>query len=348
MKTASTNKKVRDLITMVRDGKLLPRPEFQRRLVWTNADKDLFLDTVLRAYPFPEIYLADGEVNLESGDGTQLLVDGLQRVSTLIEYFEGSSNLRLLTIRPYRELSDTEKSAFLQYDVAVRDLGSISREELVEVFKRLNATKYSLLDIEVNNAVYAGALKKYAESIAEHPFFADCNVFSAADYKRMGDLRFSLGIIGTLIQGYFNREDVFEALLARFNDDFPMRDEIDDRLNRVFDFIVECGFDSKCRIWKKSDLFTVIVELDRMMRDDNQLPSPHEIIDRLVPFYSEVDKGEVGGGIIAAYYYKAAVQATNDRINRLRRGVILEGKIRGLHSEEILKKLQSEGLVPTY
>ena len=329
---------------MVREGKLLPRPEFQRRLVWTHADKDLFLDSVLRSYPFPEIYLADGDVNLESGEGTQLLVDGLQRVSTLIEYFEGSSNLRLLTVRSYRDLTDTEKTAFLQYDVAVRDLGTISREELVEVFKRLNATKYSLLDIEVNNAVYGGVLKKFAEEVAEHPFFIDNGVFNARDFKRMGDLRYSLGIVASLVQGYFNRDDVFEELLARYNDEFPLAEEIRARLQVVFDLVTECGFDHKSRIWKKADLYTAIVELDRMARMVKALPQPNELLSRLDSFYNDVDSG-LGGDVLASTYYKSAVQATNDRINRLRRGFIIEGLINGEDRDVILKRLTDEGLI---
>ena len=86
MKTSASNKKVRELIQMVRNGHLIPRPEFQRRLVWTNSDKAKLIDTVLKGYPFPEIYLANGELNIDTGDGTQLLVDGQQRVTTLVEY----------------------------------------------------------------------------------------------------------------------------------------------------------------------------------------------------------------------------------------------------------------------
>ena len=44
MRTAPTNKKVREIIShLVRDGKLIPRPEFQRRLVWKIEDKNHFL-----------------------------------------------------------------------------------------------------------------------------------------------------------------------------------------------------------------------------------------------------------------------------------------------------------------
>ena len=48
MRTASTNKKVREIITAVKGGRLIPRPEFQRRLVWAIKDKNHFLDSVLK------------------------------------------------------------------------------------------------------------------------------------------------------------------------------------------------------------------------------------------------------------------------------------------------------------
>ena len=60
----------------IQTGELAPRPDFQRKLVWSNKDKIAFLDTVLRGYPFPEIYIAVGDVNLETAAGTEMLVDG--------------------------------------------------------------------------------------------------------------------------------------------------------------------------------------------------------------------------------------------------------------------------------
>jgi hypothetical protein len=344
MRTSSTNKKVREIIQMVKEGKLIPRPEFQRRLVWTHKDKDHFLDTILRSYPFPEIYLADGDVDLESGEGTQLLVDGLQRVSTLVEYFDGSPNLRLLTLLPYRDLPEDEKREFLQYDIAVRDLGSVRKDELVEVFRRINATKYSLLDIEVNNAVYGGALKQFAEVIAADPFFIENRVFNAQDFKRMGDLRYALGLIITFLRGYFNRDDAFGELLQRYNDEFPERDQIEGRLIRCFDLISECGFEPKSRLWKKADLFTVIVELDIAFRSDVLVPEPSELLAIITNFYNRIEAGGLATGEIAGVYYKAAIQATNDKVNRLRRATIIGGLIRRKNDEEIMAELVHEGL----
>lgn len=344
MKTASSNKKIREIIILVQEGKLIPRPEFQRRLVWTRDDKNKFIDTILRGYPFPEIYLANGELNLETAQGTQLLVDGLQRVDTIAQYFFGDSSLGLTLIPAYSSLNTDEQEAFLEYDVAVRDLGAISKEEIIEVFKRLNATKYSLLDIEISNAVFAGALKKFAERISLNSFFQQYPIFNAADYRRMGDLRFCLSFILTMITGYFNRDEVFEDLLSRFNDDFPQESELEERIYNVISFIEECGFDNKSRIWRKADLFSFLVELDAVMNTEQISLQPSLVVETLENFFGGIDTKMVEGSLVHTVYYKAAIQATNDKVNRIRRGTIIGSLLESHSIEEIEKELKAEGL----
>ena len=145
MQTTATNRKIRELLTAVQNGTLKINPAFQRRLVWKNRDKSSFIRTVLDGYPFPEIFVATGGVDLQTGEGTELLVDGQQRVSTLYEYFHDSEHLQLGNQVPsYEALPDDRKTQFLQYDVVVRDLGSISEEDIRNVFQRINSTSYSL------------------------------------------------------------------------------------------------------------------------------------------------------------------------------------------------------------
>jgi hypothetical protein len=345
MKTSATNKKIRELIQAVREQKLIPRPDFQRRLVWSREDKAHFIDSILKGYPFPEIYFADGDVDLQTGEGTQQLVDGLQRVNTIFQYFEGLSDSQFGRVTPYRELKEEDKKAFLQYDVAVRDLGALKREEIIETFKRLNATKYSLLDIEVNNAVYAGSFKRFAERIAELGFFEAHQVFNASDLKRMGDLRYALSLIVTMLGGYSNRDDAFEEMLSLYNDEFPHATDIERRLLRVIDFIEECGFNSKSKVWRKADLFTLIIELD-VAFEKLELPlQPSDVLDSLERLYNPETGGEIDFSTVAGIYYKAALQASNDRLNRVRRGVVVIGKLMGRPDAEILENLGEAGLI---
>ena len=161
MRTTATNRKLRDLLTNIRDKKLIPRPEFQRRLVWATRHKNALVTTVLEGYPFPEIYIAVGDVDLDTGEGKTLLVDGQQRLTTLYQYFVGSDELRLAkNTLPYKELGVAEKTDFLEYDVVVRDLGQISMGQIKVVFEKINPTQYSLNAMEIHNARYDGEFKK--------------------------------------------------------------------------------------------------------------------------------------------------------------------------------------------
>jgi len=342
MRTSPTSLKVRQLITLTRDQKLVPRPDFQRRLVWTTEDKIRFMDTILKGLPFPEIYLANGPVDVNTGEGQQLLVDGQQRVTTIFDYFNGDPKTYGTALPSYASLDEDRKREFLDYDVTVRDLGSITSEQIVEVFRRINSTKYALNEIEVNNAVYTGALMTLASGFAEHDFFDKNRVFRPTDIKRMGDVRFVLQLIVTMIAGYFDRDEFLERYLSDFNEGFPQSSEIAARLTRIFDFIEECGFSKNSRIWKRSDLFTALVSLDRKLIDKPDL-SPTDVISRLESFYADVEtQGMTSMSIAVGAYAKAAIQASNDRINRIRRGVIIESVIAGI---DPLQGLRDENLV---
>ena len=331
MRTTATNRKLRELLLAVRDEKLVPQAAFQRRLVWTTRHKLALIQTVLEGFPFPEIFLAAGDVDPNSGEAVELLVDGQQRISTLFQYFTGSDLLKLPSdMHPFKELSDDEKREFLQYDVVVRDLGRVDHKAIVEIFTRINSTSYDLNAIELHNARYDGAFKKFGERVTDLDFFADHRTFTATDIRRMNDLRFALWIGVTFLSTYFHRDVQLEEYLNEYNDDFPRENQLIVEIRCVLEFINECSFPDNCRCWKKADLFTLIIELQRaLVRDDIAL-SPHQVHKRLIEFYGrvdEVDPTELNDTQVFTYH-KAALQASNDRSNRIRRGDIIADLLR--------------------
>lgn len=334
MRTTATNKRLRELLNQVASQLLVPNPSFQRRLVWANKHKNALIRTVLDGLPFPEIYIAAGEVNLETAQGQSMLVDGQQRITTLYEYFTASPNLKLSRdITPYAKLTDDQKREFLDYDVVTRDLGQIPLIEVKEIFQRINSTSYSLNAIEIANARYDNELKDLADSIAQDRIWEDHGVFSVNEIKRMQDSRFTLGLIITCMSDYFNRDDQFEAFLVRCNDEFPERDRIDHEVTAVIGFVKDCDFPENSRVWKKADLFTAMVEIHRLLFKEKLTLDPAKTKAGLSQFYAQVDNvssmdieeitehlKNTGMTDLTLAYYDAALQATNDRISRVRRG----------------------------
>jgi len=326
MKTSAENRRVRSLLNGLRTGELRPKPDFQRKLVWSNKDKVAFIDTVLRDLPFPEIYVAAGEVDLVTAAGTEMLVDGQQRVTTLQQYFTASNALKLpANMKPYSELSIDEQTAFLNYEVAVRNLGIINTDGIKEVFRRINSTSYSLNAMEIHNARYNGPLKQQADELAQDEFFSAHHVFSAAEIRRMRDVIFTLTIIISMLSTYFNRDDEIEQYLERYNDDFDRRQEISERLNKCKAVIEACAFSAKSRAWKKADLLALFVEIDRTINKEQAILDNESLGRNIRNFYDRVDAemSQSSGDDALQSYFKTTVQATNDRSARVVRGRVL-------------------------
>src|SRR5690554_396085 len=322
MKTSGTNIRLRKILSGLKGGTLIPRPDFQRRLVWANKHKVAFIQTVLDELPFPEIYIAAGEVNLESGEGKEILVDGQQRITTLYQYFIGSEDLKYENgLIPYTKLDPAKQEAFLEYEVVVRDLGKLDIETIKTVFQRINSTNYSLNAVEIHNSRYDGEIKRLAETISELEFFENHRVFTNNDIKRMRDLGFSLVVIIILLSTYFNLEDEFEEYLERFNDEFPQKDEVEHQIKYILELIEGLNFDEKSRAFKKSDLFTLLVELHRTIFKENNKIDQSKLESELKNFYQAVEDKIQEPAV--QDYSKAVLQGTNNRSGRIIRGKII-------------------------
>lgn len=87
------SREIVDLFNAMRSGRLTLSPYFQRNLVWRDAHKRDFIDTILKGYPFPQIFLARGPIDLDTMEASQCVVDGQQRLNTIREYIEGKLEL---------------------------------------------------------------------------------------------------------------------------------------------------------------------------------------------------------------------------------------------------------------
>lgn len=328
MKTAPESRKISAILRSIRDETLIPQPDFQRRAVWTSKDKIAFIETILMGYPFPEIYVASGDVDTETGDATELLVDGQQRVRSIDEYFRGVTPFaRTQAITRYAHLDDDEKKSFLNYDVSVRNLGIVEVEQIRVVFQRMNATSYDLNDMERYNAVYLGAFKQFCECLALNDFFVDHRIFSAADIRRMKDVSFVASLTATMMSDYFHRDDEIETYLEQYNEEFQAASEIKERYWRVFEVIDQMEFGRDSRVWRKADFYTLFIELDRRLNRDGLDLDPAQTSERLGSFFTSVtevrDADEVPADSIGEYF-NATLQSTNDRSTRTTRGRIIQ------------------------
>ncbi len=329
MDTTATNRRLRVLLTAISNGNLIPQPEFQRRLVWSNNDKIEFIKTVLSDFPFPEIYIAAGKVDAKTGEGTEMLVDGQQRITTLYQYFKDSPDIKLPKgFKKYQELSEEEQIKFLEYKVVVRDLGNLSIAQIKTIFQRINSTSYGLNAMEIHNSRYDGEFKKFGEQFAGKDFFEKYRVFSTNDVRRMNDVLYCLGIVSTLLSTYFNRDSDIEEFLDKYNEAFPDKNTIESIIDKTLNAIEKMNFSQDSRAFKKGDFFTLFIEIYRYISSNKKVLDIVKARSALDELYEDVEfvaKGnqEKVRNADAIIYYKASLQAVNDRNSRIDRGNII-------------------------
>ncbi len=92
-----------EINSMYRDKELILRPEYQRLLKWTDKQKTLFIESILLGLPTPSIFVSVDE------DGKWEIVDGLQRLSTVLDFISGlerEDTQYIPNYNPFRELTD--------------------------------------------------------------------------------------------------------------------------------------------------------------------------------------------------------------------------------------------------
>ena len=71
---------VGEVATMYKDQELDIIPDFQRLFRWSIDKKSSFIESILIGIPIPSVFVYENE------DGTWELIDGLQRISTILEF----------------------------------------------------------------------------------------------------------------------------------------------------------------------------------------------------------------------------------------------------------------------
>ncbi len=329
MDTTATNKKLREIVSEISKGNWVLRPSFQRNLVWTAKHKNNIIRTVLKGYPFPEVFIATMDCDINTAESKTGIVDGQQRLSTLYSYFAGKTDFKLeKDIKPYSKLDDQDKLKFLEYVVVVRDLGVIDDSEIREVFKRLNSTNYNLNAMEINHAIYDGHFRELCERLASNDYFENSKLFTSNDIKRMNDSFYIATLITTILQGYFNNDEKIDDCFSMYNETFENEEKVEKEFINTLDLITDLNIESK-RISQKADFFTLFVEL-YFAKFVECFEIDKAILKKtLEEFYNDVDiindETVVDNEYISDVksYKESISQGTNHRSSRITRGKIL-------------------------
>ena len=226
-----------------REGILKLRPDFQRRENWPQRAKIYFVDTILRGYPVPLIYLR-ARMDAKTKSPIREVVDGQQRLTAIIQFSDGK--FRLDESVPgyqglsYDELELQDQNAFLSYAMGVEELVSANDEYVLEVFHRLNSNGVRLNAQELRHGTFHGAFRNAVVRTSERwtPLWARYKVVTIKSRLRMKDDELTAEMLGIILRGVSDGgQPNIRSLYANYDKDFP--NETLDRLDRTVQFILD-------------------------------------------------------------------------------------------------------------
>lgn len=231
LKRQHETKTVLDLVNLHGHGALELSPAFQRDSVWTLTDRKKLIDTVVRNYPIPAIFLYRYS---DEGQLRYAVIDGKQRLETLLGFlghlrgkaFEakievpGMQGLQKVSARTLkkdgRHFSPLSKE-ILGYKVPVIEVeGELS--DVMELFVRLNSTGKPLTQQEKRKAKYSGSDLLVQASILANKVekqWSAAGVISDHQIARMKHIELAAELILSVHQGdVINKKAAIDRVMS--------------------------------------------------------------------------------------------------------------------------------------
>lgn len=175
MNRSTVNWTVQKLYSQVQTGKATSENEIQRGVVWGISQKSLFIHSLILNYPIPTLYAE------KIGRNQFSIIDGKQRTTTICDFIDGKFALKDIPIivddedmetdlngMRYADLPEDFKNALDGYSLTITLLENAEREEIEDIFYRLN----NGTPLRANDKSFAKAKSKAAiQQLANHRIF---------------------------------------------------------------------------------------------------------------------------------------------------------------------------------
>lgn len=159
-------------------------PDFQRkRGIWNREKRSRFIESLLLRIPIPMFYVAEDE------EENWIVIDGIQRISTIYDYVKGKFDLRDLEYLPYQlqyydNLPPSLQRRISETQLSINVVEPETPEEVrYNIFRRINTGGMLLNNQELRNALYQGPVRSYLRDLA------DTDEFLSATRKKIPALR---------------------------------------------------------------------------------------------------------------------------------------------------------------
>jgi hypothetical protein len=283
VRTDAYQMSIGEIVNMFENREIIINPEFQRLFRWSIGQKSRLIESLLLGIPIPSIFVFEKE------NGSWELIDGLQRVSTILEFMgklrstngdaeppsilEGTKYLpslhntvwersELIHVAPLRDQHEIDKSQQLSIRRARIGVEILKRpsddQTKYDLFQRLNAGGTQANAQELRNCIMLMVNVKYYHAVkkaADEEPFRTVVALSEDQVEKQRHMEFAVRFLVHTYVAYDGTMDVEEYIdngiveLAKKGDRAAAKSVI----TRTFDLLNRVAGDDALRRFEKGN-----------------------------------------------------------------------------------------------
>lgn len=217
LKTDRLDMSFGEIMNLYQEEVLIIQPEYQRAYRWSEEQKTKFIESILLGIPIPPIFVA------EDTEGKWELVDGLQRISTILSFFgllkndiKNKNNFKLTTSDLINDILDGIDITTLPLKLKLTIQRAVCRVEILrwdsqtdmryQLFNRLNTGSSPLAPQEIRNCEFTGLFNSLLQELAQN---SDFNKLINPTQKQIDEM-----FLEELVLRFFAFKDNFNDLVV--------------------------------------------------------------------------------------------------------------------------------------
>jgi len=237
-----------DLYRLKTKKQLDLNPDFQRGIVWSNKSQTLFVDSLIKQLPIPSLC-----ISLDINTQKRLVIDGLQRISTIVKFLNEDEDWRLSKIedvderisgKKRSEIQEKSKDLYEIFENATIPVtilrcdynNKVHMEYLFQIFHRLNSGGNKLFNQEIRNCIYQGTLNSHLKSFVRTDLW---KAFAKVTDEKIENSRFAHEELLLRFYSFYFDLNNYSGRLALFLNNFmETHKDIDEERIHIFSNII--------------------------------------------------------------------------------------------------------------
>ena len=168
-----------DLVRMYQKKQLVIDPDFQRDVVWSEAQQTRFIDSLMKQLPIPSMC-----ISLDYKTDKRYIIDGLQRINTIVKFLttenwklsklaDVDSSISGKTVEEiktqHEELYERVENMTIPITMIRYDSSKKAHNNYIfTIFHRLNTGGVKLNNQEIRNCIYNGEFNSFLKKCAQY------------------------------------------------------------------------------------------------------------------------------------------------------------------------------------